>query len=177
MTSKAPVDLGHFAVIYFEQTYRTVLEALDGLTDEQLYQQPTADTNSIGWLVWHLFRWQDQLASRAAELPEVWREQGWPERFGVAPERTGQGDTLEQVADFRPARDVLMGYAKAVHEAVADRLAALTPERFAGAAGYADGRPPRPLWRSLAATMSDTGQHTGQIAYLRGLITGYGWRA
>jgi hypothetical protein len=170
------LSLSKFAVSYFEQTYRTVLDALNGLPNADLHRQPSPDTNSIGWLAWHLYRWQDQLAARAAGLPQVWHADRWHERFGVEAERTGQGDSLEQVAAFRPAREVLLAYIEAVHDAVADRIGSLPPQRFAESVAYADGRPPRPLWRSLAATMSDTGQHTGQIAYLRGLFSGYGWR-
>ena len=175
-TADDPTRLSNFAVTYFEQTHRTVLEAMEGVTDGQLYQQPSPDTNSIGWLAWHLYRWQDQLAARASGLDQVWHADRWYERFGVGPERTGQGDSLEQVVSFRPARGVLMGYVDSVHQAVVERIGALPQERFAEESAYADGRPPRPLWRSLAATMSDTGQHVGQIAYLRGLISGFGWR-
>jgi len=170
------ISLPKFAASYFEQTYRTVLDALKELPDADLYRQPSPDTNSIGWLAWHLYRWQDQLAARATGLPQVWHAERWYERLGVQPERTGQGDSLEQVAAFRPARDVLLAYIDAVHQAVVERIGSLPAERLAENVPYADGRPPRPLWRSLAATMSDTGQHAGQIAYLRGLFSGYGWR-
>jgi len=37
-------------------------------------------------------------------------------------------------------------------------------------------REKRPAWRALAGVCSDSAQHSGQIAYLRGLMSGYGWR-
>jgi hypothetical protein len=171
------VDLSAFAIAFFEGSHRTVLQSIEGLTDDQLYQQPSPDTNSVGWLAWHMSRWKDQFAARAVEEDQVWASGGWPEKFGVDPDRTGQGDSLEQVAAFRPSRETLLGYLDAVQQSVTERLARVTPERFMAESVYAAGREPRPLWRSLVGTVSDAGQHTGQIAYLRGLITGYGWRS
>lgn len=171
-----PEDVNAFAIAFFESAHRTVLQAINGLTEEQLYQQPSPDTNSIGWLAWHLSRWKDQFAARAANEQQVWVTQGWPEKLGVEPERTGQGDTLDQVAAFRPPREALIGYIEAAQQSTIERIAALLPERLQEEASYAEGREPQPVWRSLVGTVSDTGQHSGQIAYLRGLITGYGWR-
>jgi uncharacterized damage-inducible protein DinB len=177
MTSQdSPKDVNAFAIAFFEGAHRTVLQAIDGLTEEQLYQQPSPDTNSIGWLAWHLSRWKDQFAARAANEQQVWVTQGWPEKLGVEPERTGQGDTLDQVAAFRPSREALIGYIEAAQQFTIERIAALLPERLQEEASYVEGRKPQPVWRSLVGTVSDTGQHSGQIAYLRGLITGYGWR-
>ena len=177
MTSQdKPVDVNAFAIAFFEGAHRTVQQAIEGLTDEQLYHQPSPDTNSIGWLAWHLSRWKDQFAARAVDEEQVWITQDWPEKFGVEPERTGQGDSLEQVAAFRPAREVLLGYVEAAQQSVIERIASISPERWVEDSTYMAGREPRLVWRSLVGTVSDAGQHSGQIAYLRGLITGYGWR-
>lgn len=170
------VDLSTFAIAFFEGAHRTVIQAIEGLTDEQLHQQPSPDTNPVGWLAWHMSRWKDQFAARAIGEEQVWITQDWPARFGVEPERTGQGDTLEQVASFRPSRETLLGYVEAAQQATVERIARITPARFLEDATYTVGREPRPLWRSLVGTVSDAGQHAGQIAYLRGLLTGYGWR-
>jgi len=177
MTSnQSPVDVGTFAIAFFEGAHRTALQAMDGLSDDQLFQQPTGDTNSIGWLAWHMSRWKDQFAAQGLDEEQVWVTGDWPDKFGVEPERTGQGDSLEQVAAFRPARDVLLGYVEAAQASALERIARITPERMLEEVLYVAGREPRALWRSLVGTISDTGQHTGQIAYLRGLITGYGRR-
>jgi uncharacterized damage-inducible protein DinB len=170
------VNLNAFAIAFFEGAHRTVLQSIEGLTDEELYQQPSLETNSVGWLAWHMSRWKDQFASRALGEEQVWVTQDWPAKFGVEPERTGQGDSLEQVAAFRPAREILLGYVEAAQQSTIESIARITPARFLEDASYADGRDPRPVWQSLVGTASDSGQHAGQIAYLRGLITGFGWR-
>ena len=53
------VDLNQFIITLLEAAYRSIKQATDDLTDEQLYYQPTAESNSIAWLVWHLSRWRD----------------------------------------------------------------------------------------------------------------------
>ena len=48
----------------FERIAGTLERTLNGLTIEDLNWQPKPDCNSIGWLTWHLTRWQDfQVAS------------------------------------------------------------------------------------------------------------------
>ena len=51
MTSDT-VDLNQFIIALLEASYRSLTQATEGLTDEQLSYQPTAETNSIAWLVW-----------------------------------------------------------------------------------------------------------------------------
>ena len=47
---------------------RNVLRrTLDGLTLEEIHRQPSADTNSIAWLAWHLTRVQDNGISGLAD--------------------------------------------------------------------------------------------------------------
>jgi len=44
---------------------------LDGLTVDDLNQQPRPDCNSIGWLAWHLTRSQDRNMSEIAGEEQV----------------------------------------------------------------------------------------------------------
>ena len=100
----AEIDLRGFVLNLIERPYESLNTASDGLTDEQLWYQPTPDTNSIAWLAWHLSRVRDEITSEISGEPEVWITSGWAERFGVEPGRDGIGDTPEQVAAFRPDR-------------------------------------------------------------------------
>jgi hypothetical protein len=93
----------------------------------------------------------------------------------MSPDRTGLGDTLEQVAAFRVDRDTLLGYAEAAHQALVQRVSQLTPEQFEGPVEYVPGSS-RPAWRALVSVMGDSSEHTGQINYLRGMVSGHGWR-
>lgn len=171
------VDLNPFIVALLEAAYLRIKSTTDDLTDEQLYYQPTTDTNSIAWLVWHLSRWKDRISAIISGEPQVWSSEGWAQRWGLPSERTGLGDTPEQVAAFRVARENLFGYMDTAHRATLDRVARLTPEQLSQPIAYLPGNTNtlRPAWQALRGMCSDTLQHTGQIAYLRGMLSGYGW--
>ena len=148
--------------------------AMDGLTDEQLYYKPAQESNSIGWLVWHLSRGKDEIVSLVSGETEVWVSDGWAQRFGLSEAGNGRGDTPEQVSAFRADRDLLLGYADAAHSAALQRVQEATQEQltreWAGLRGT-----PRPAWKWLVLEATDYTEHTGQIAYLRGMLTGLGW--
>jgi hypothetical protein len=174
MTSEH-ADLNRFIVQQLEGQYRTIKQATDDLTDEQLYYQPSADTNSIAWLIWHLSRWRDSLSAAIAGESQVWVSGGWATRFRLSETGTGLGDTLEQVTAFRPERQNLFGYADAAHRETIERVKHLPATRFDQPVEHPPGTS-RPTWQALAGMCGDSYQHAGQIAYLRGMITGYGWR-
>ncbi len=169
------VSLHQFIIALCESPNRWIHQSTDGLTDEQLYYRPSSDTNSIAWLIWHLSRWRDKISAAVVGEPQVWASEGWAQRFDIDPDRTGLGDTLEQVAAFSVGRDLLLGYASAAHNAIVERVFRMTPEQFEKEIEYSPGSS-RPAWRALVSVMGDSSEHTGQINYLRGMITGHGWR-
>ena len=173
--TEADVDLNHFIVALCEAPYRWIKRATEDLTEEQLYHQPTPDTNSIAWLIWHLSRWRDKISAAAAGEPEVWISQGWAGKFGMEDGRTGLGDTIEQVARFKVDTNMLTDYAEAAHKAIVERVSGFTTEQFNQEIEYTPGSP-RPAWRALISVVEDSAEHTGQINYLRGMTTGLGWR-
>jgi hypothetical protein len=169
------IDLNRFIVDRLDAAYRWIENLSEGITDEQFYYQPTEDSNSIAWLVWHLSRWRDRISASVAGETEVWVSDGWAQRFGMPEERTGLGDTAEQVAAFRVPRDQVLGYAEAAHRAIVERVRKLTPEQFDQQAEYTPGNL-RPTWQVLAGVIGDSTEHVGQINYLRGMTAGLGWR-
>jgi hypothetical protein len=92
------VTLNQFTIALCEAPYRWIKQAAEDLTDQQLYYQPTPETNSIAWLIWHLSRWRDRISAAIAAEPEAWVSEGWHRRFAMSADRTGLGDTLEQDA-------------------------------------------------------------------------------
>ena len=169
------VTLNQFIIALLEAAYRSIKQATDDLTDEQLYYQPTAETNSIAWLVWHLSRWRDAVSATISGEAQIWMSAGWARRYGIPDERTGLGDTPAQVTAFRVERAVLFGYVEAAHQRTVARVAALSPTQLEQSITSHTGEK-RSAWRALAGVCGDSAQHTGQIAYLRGLMSGYGWR-
>ena len=69
-------DLNQFIITLLEAAYRSIKQSTDGLTDEQLYYQPTPESNSIAWLVWHLSRWRDYISATISDEPQIWVSAG-----------------------------------------------------------------------------------------------------
>ncbi len=167
-----------FAKAVLDRNEGILFEALNGLDAEDLARQPGPDSNPIGWLMWHLTRVQDNHLSAMEETEHVWVRERWYERFGRSDDASdrGRGHTSDEVREFRPPGvDVLLGYYKAVRgrtDAFLDGLSADDLERqVPNIAG--DGTVPMRV--RLEMTVVDNIQHSGQIAYLRGLLKGKGW--
>ena len=169
------LDINGFLVALCEAPYRWIKQATDELTEEQLYFRPTEEANSCAWLIWHLSRWRDRISAAMSGEPQVWVSGGWHQRFGMDPDRTGLGDTLEQVASFNASRDLLAGYAQATHDALVRRVSQADLSQLEAAVEYTPGAS-RPAWRALVSVVEDSAEHTGQVNYLRGIMAGYGWR-
>ncbi|MCH0566617.1 MULTISPECIES: DinB family protein [unclassified Streptomyces] len=156
----------------FGRIREEVHAAVEGLGPDGLNTRPTADTNSITWLVWHLTRIQDDHVADAFGLDQVWLAQDWEKRFGLdVPRRdTGYGHSPATVAKVRvDSADLLTGYHDAVH---AQSLRALRDMTAADLERIVDERwdPPVTLGVRLVSVLSDDLQHVGQAAYVRGLL-------
>ena len=155
---------------------RFLERALDGLSNADLTHRPSEETNPMGWLLWHQTRVEDATISAILDQPQVWVDDDWPSQLGMAADAAdlGIGHTLDQVIAFEPRLDALSGYRKAVRERTLSCLEALTDkdlEREITIAGRGTGKAKDYL---TGLTMDHT-QHTGQVAYLRGYISGKGW--
>jgi uncharacterized damage-inducible protein DinB len=149
-----------------------VRAAVDGLSPEDLARPPSPGANTVGWLVWHLTRVQDDHVAEVAGRPQVWQEGDWARRFGLdaASTETGYGWSAEQVASLRPeSAEVLIAYYDAVAERTTAFLAALVD---ADLDRVVDERwdPPVTLAVRLVSVADDDLEHVGQAAYVRGLL-------
>jgi uncharacterized damage-inducible protein DinB len=163
----------------FGRVREVVHEAVEGLTPGQLALRPESEANSIGWLVWHLTRIQDDHIADVAGAGQVWTSPAdgssgptWADRFGLpfATTATGYGHGAEAVAavQIRPA-SMLTEYYDAVHTETIKFVRGLSD---ADLDRIVDDNwdPPVSLGVRLVSVISDDLQHAGQAAYLRGLI-------
>jgi hypothetical protein len=156
----------------FNRVREVVHQAVHGLTAEQLAHRVDPEANSIGWLVWHLTRVQDDHVADAAGTEQVWTSDGWADRFALPLDRmdTGYGHSSADVAAVRvPSADLLTGYHDAVHERTVGYLSGLAEADFAH---IVDTRwdPPVTLAVRLVSVIADDLQHAGQAAFLRGVV-------
>jgi hypothetical protein len=151
---------------------------VDGLTVEQLKLQPaSSDANPIGWLAWHLTRAQDRMFSMLMNKEQAWFGEGWHSKFGVAdPQAPFSGVSADEVRAFDPvSSELLVAYYQAVRVYRTKYLESITAEELAKPAPSVPNRPDSTVGETLARVCSDNVQHAGQIAYVRGILSGHGW--
>jgi Protein of unknown function (DUF664) len=157
----------------FGRIKEVVHDAVDGLTPDQLAIQVDATANSIGWLVWHLTRIQDDHVAGAAGIGQVYAD-GWWERLGrpFGQRDHGYGHSSADVASLHiPSTDLLLGYHDAVYDQTIAAVKGLTDADFDRVVdpGW---DPPVTFGVRLISVISDDLQHAGQAAFVRGLIDG-----
>lgn len=164
----------------FNRVQEEVHAAIDGLSPEELAFRPYGQANSIAWLVWHLTRIQDDTITpltRSAGLDQVWttglvRPVSTAARQGGDGVRAhGQPSGVDRWCLRRPVARLFRGYfdADAVHKQTLSFVRALDE---AALNRVVDERwtPHVTLGVRLISVISNDLQHTGQAAYVRGLV-------
>ncbi|MEV6554363.1 DUF664 domain-containing protein [Nocardia sp. NPDC051756] len=156
----------------FGRVQENVHGAVAGLTRDELAVQLDPGANSIAWLIWHLTRVQDDHLADVADTEQVWTAAGWAERFGLPFDdtATGYGDNPDEVAQLGAvSADLLLGYYDAVHEQTIKYVSGLTD---ADLPRVVDTRwdPPVALAVRLISVVDDDIQHSGQAAFIRGVL-------
>lgn len=155
----------------FGRVAEAIPELLDGLTPTEILWRPDAEANSIGWLVWHLTRVQDDHLAGVAETEQVWTTAGFAERCALpyAARSIGYGQSSREVGAFAVGdASLLAAYHAAVHAETVRIVEGLTEADFAR---IVDRRwdPPVTAAVRLVSVVNDITQHAGQVAYVRGL--------
>ncbi len=141
----------------------------DGLDTEALEFRPDPDANSIGWLVWHLTRVQDDHISEIAGHEQAWIT--WAQRFAMQPDptNTGYGHTTQDVAAVRTTAEDLRDYHDVVHDRTLAYLETIDADELERIIDRG-WDPPVSVGVRLVSVIGDDLQHAGQAAYVRGLI-------
>jgi hypothetical protein len=156
----------------FGRVREVVHTAVDGLDRDQLAWRVDPEANSIGWLIWHLTRVQDDHVAEVAGHEQIWTSGGHAKAFDLAIDdsETGYGHTAEQVAIVEvPSAELLIEYVDAVHQRTIDYVSTLTDDDLDRVIDEG-WDPPVTLGVRLVSVIGDDLQHAGQAAYLRGLI-------
>ena len=166
------------AMSALERNWGMVDKALEDVDDAMLGGQLNDQSNSMGWLLWHMSRIVDRFVHTwCQDAPQLWVKDGWYDRFGLDDDlnNTGQGWTKEQVAAWQlPAKNLLVDYYGAVKAAAREHIQSLSASDLERQITI----PPRPtasIGSFLGVLVFDNCVHGGQIAYLRGYYKGMGW--
>ena len=165
---------------------RVADKTIDGLNEDELNWQPKPGANSIGLILFHMFRSEDSFVQYLIQKKSpIWTSDKWCEKLCKPPTDSGSHYNAEQIDTFKvPRIEDLMAYGKAVREKTLEFVDRLTPEKLDAAVELppiphtpGQGTPPRrpfePFVGSLLImTVTHQAQHAGEISYLRGLQRG-----
>ncbi len=163
----------------YERILGVLERALKGLTQDDLKWQPSTDANSIGWLIWHLTRVQDDHIASLMGEEQLWTKDGWHAKFNHPADLKdiGFGHTPEQVATFKsPDVDTLLSYNRAVVERSKRYFLTLSDSDLDRELDEPQHQPLPTVGVRLISVLADNLQHAGQAAYVRGLRQGKGWQ-
>lgn len=173
------MNINDLLVDAFSRVEGDLERALDGLTIEQLHFQPRPDANSIAWTAWHLARVGDHQISDLAGVPQCWVADGWAAKFGMPadPKNTGFRHSPDEVSAFRvPDGQVILEYYKAMAAQVTRYLAQVTEQDLDRVLD--EPYDPQPtVGVRINSVINDLALHSGEIAYIRGLVSGRGWQS
>ena len=146
--------------------------AVRELSPEQLCWAPVDGANTVGWLVWHLTRVQDDHVADVIGTEQIYVAGDWGPKFGLKsePGDIGYGHSAARVVSVRPEGwHALENYYTAVHERTMACLGGLS-EADLDRIVDEGWDPPVTLGVRLISVLNDDTQHAGQAAYVRGLL-------
>lgn len=169
------MELRQFVNLALERVKQGTDRAVADLTPGELSWQPKPESNSVGFLLYHMARTEDRFVS-ASILSEstVWVSGKWAERLGIPESDSGGfGYTAERLASFpMPRLSDLQEYAAAVRSKTCDTLDRMTMDKtdeIVKVGGPFGDVSMGTLW---AIIYSNVTQHAGEISYVRGLLRG-----
>jgi len=163
----------------YDRVPKLVEHVLNGLKPDDLTWQPKEDSNSIGWLVWHLTRQQDAQIAALMGDEQLWTLDNWYKKFkrDSDPKDIGFGHTPEQVAAFKsPDIQTLIDYLKAVVNRTKQYIETLSGDDLDRELNEPWFQPLPTVGVRLISILDDSLLHAGQAAYVRGLKYGKGWQ-
>jgi uncharacterized damage-inducible protein DinB len=171
-TNEEEIDMvtNELIIDSFERIKEVLHTTVDGLGEEDLTFSPSVDSNSIGWLAWHVARIQDDHIANASGEPQVWLTE-WVKRFSLPFDEydTGYGHVQSDVAAVKASGELLLGYYDAVHAATIAYVSKLESQDYKRVVDK-HWDPPVTLAVRLVSVIADNLQHVGQATYVRGIL-------
>jgi len=186
MDSYSPYD----TLRAYKTNHKLILRLAESLTDDQLYWKPTGYNNSIGFNLWHIARWSDNLIAEVfKEYPEldidfggtteIWEQESLAEKWGLPPVLypggTGLSDEVADGLNF-PAKDEMMAYLQKTFLRTEEFIEKFD-SRYPSSELIADEELHKKLtdirWNLYYYLMHHC-RHLGMMEALKGLLTGKG---
>ena len=156
-----------------EGVERGMKRVLDGLTPAELMWRPSCGCNSIGLILFHVARSEDNFAqARLQGKPQIWETEKWYLKLNVAESEAGAHYTVDQVNAFPvPEGKDLVAYFETVRAKTLEYLSTLTNADL-------DRKFSMPPFGDMTAAsmfsliVNHAAGHFGEMSYLRGMQRG-----
>ncbi len=166
------MELKDYIKSTLERSKGGLTRVLNTLTQDELAWRPACGCNSMGLLLFHIARSEDNFVQSTLQgNPQIWESEKWCDKLGMNEDETGSHYTIDQVNEFTvPDMNGLLAYYDEVRTKTLDYLENLAPDDF-------DRKVTTPFAELTVAgiysiIVSHTAQHTGEISYLRGMLRG-----
>lgn len=154
----------------YSRIQEAVHRAGSGLSTSDLAARLDPEANSIGWLLWHLTRVQDDHIAELAGQEQLWESAGWAERFDLPVSGIGYGHSAEEVGQVRGfSAETVLAYYDAVHEQTLDYLRGVNDTELERLVDET-WDPPVTVGVRLVSVVDDCLEHAGQAAFIRGIL-------
>jgi hypothetical protein len=174
----------------YKVNHKLILGLAESLSDEQMLWKPAGYNNSIGFNLWHIARWSDNLVAEIlkefpaldldlGEATEIWEQESLAQKWGLPPVLYPGGTGLsDEAADglVFPEKDEMIAYLRKSF-ARTEEFIEKFDARYTGSIPIPDAALQKTItdirWNLYYYLMHHC-RHLGMMEALKGLLTGRG---
>jgi uncharacterized damage-inducible protein DinB len=155
-----------------EESRGYIADAIKGLTKAELSWSPKDHSNTIIFLMWHLARIEDLWINRVLLAgKELYETEGWYKKFGTPAQDNGFGYDVKKLKSWPvPELKLLTDYAAAVRKKTIVYLKSVTEKMLDEEKDF--GWRKGTIGTALSHLLTEVGEHSGQIGYIKGIMKG-----
>jgi uncharacterized damage-inducible protein DinB len=166
------MEVKQFIKGQLEGAAQGIKRVIDSLTQVEIAWRPGSGCNSIGLILFHIYKTEDSfIQTNLNNKKELWETGKWYQKLGLDVTEASAHYTVEQVNAFKvPKLKAIVEYGEAASAATLAYLDTLKAADFDKEIKMRFG--PLPMAVVFSILVSHAAQHTGEISYLRGLQRG-----
>jgi hypothetical protein len=167
------MEVKEFIKSQLEGADMAIKRVIDTLTQEEITWQPKSGCNSIGLILFHVYKTEDSfIHAMLQQKKELWETDKWFEKVGLpANVESAHFSGPEQVDAFKvPKLQPILDYGVAVRKDTLAYLNTLNPADFDKKIEMRFG--PMPMAMVFSILISHAASHGGEMSYIRGLKRG-----
>jgi uncharacterized damage-inducible protein DinB len=166
------MDVKEYIRMQIEGLDHSLKRVVSGLKQEEIAWRPASGCNSIGLILFHIFKSEDSFIQvHLKGKKELWETGKWYKQLNLDPSEAGGHYTVEQVDNFPvPALEAILRYGAAVRTETLDYVDTLQPADLEKVIKMPFGDMTVAMMLSLLS--GHASQHIGEVSYLRGLQRG-----